>query len=223
MPFTTPIIDDFNRANEYPLSQGGHWQTRNDSAGQVLSNQYAPRASPTGRYQQVYIGVGPFTDCEGYVTVATPNDWSLVTARNQAGTNLSLNKNYCVQSGAGSFIVLKKVSNTETFLASTTHAVSAGDQIGIRCIGTTIEGWHKPAAGSWSLILSATDSSWASGFLGMEQGNPGGGAIGRLDDFGGGAIVSTAIKTIMGVSYPSNVKTAIGLAQASVKKIDGLA
>jgi len=32
----------------------------------------------------------------------------------------------------------------------------------------------------------------------------------------------TAIKTVMGVTYPGSVKTAIGLAQASVKTVDGL-
>lgn len=37
------------------------------------------------------------------------------------------------------------------------------------------------------------------------------------------AAPTSSIKTVMGVSYPTNVKTAMGLAQASVKTIDGLA
>lgn len=42
----------------------------------------------------------------------------------------------------------------------------------------------------------------------------------RTDPVLGG---SSSIKTVLGVSYPSNVKTALGLAQASVKTIEGLA
>lgn len=44
-----------------------------------------------------------------------------------------------------------------------------------------------------------------------------------LAHYNAGIAPATSIKTVMGVSYPTNVKTIEGLARASVKTVDGLA
>ena len=66
-PGGTPIVDDFNRANENPLSGGGNWTTITSIGGaQLVSNAVAASGSTTAGslWHTVFTG-----DVETYATV----------------------------------------------------------------------------------------------------------------------------------------------------------
>jgi hypothetical protein len=63
--------------------------------------------------------------------------------------------------------------------------VAAGDAIGIRCNGSTIEGWRKPSGGEWGKINTATDATYGSaGYFAIDD--TGVTTANQFDDWGGG-------------------------------------
>jgi hypothetical protein len=91
-------------------------------------------------------------------------------------TYVSLDK----QSGSGS-------TRTLTNLGTAAQTVGAGDQIAVQAISSSINLWYKASGGSWTLLISVTDSSYASGKIGIESR----GIFSTLDDFGGGTVILT--------------------------------
>jgi parallel beta-helix repeat protein len=188
---STTVLDNFNRANGVLTSP---WVGMNNS--QMYINTNAAAAGPaSGRWQSRYEGSGPFTDSESYATLAVLDDWQLVGVRVQQTTAGSgLNSGYYAQYGGGTFNITKKVNNVETSLGTMSLTLAAGDKIGIRVIGNTITAYSYQS-GTWTLRLTATDSTFTSGYLAMEQGTANSSQTGRLDDFGGGNIAN-AIQAI---------------------------
>jgi hypothetical protein len=89
--------------------------------------------------------------------------------------------------------LLKRVASVESTITTFTalQTVSANDSIGVQVVGSAIDLYHKPSAGSWTLIQSTTDSSIASaGYIGIGSG-AGITVEPRADDFGGGTISSS--------------------------------
>lgn len=182
----TPILDDFNRANESPL---GRWWSASPvyntvGLARVVSNQC--QAVSGDAHPAWALSYPPNQQC--YVTIANwpASSYLQVACRgtrwNSAGFN---NDYYSVRAtqSSNAFALFKTVNDSDTQLATTTLAMAAGDAIGISTVDTTIQAYHKPAAGAWTLIHEVTDSALS-----------GGGQIGvlflnaTLDDFGGGAI-----------------------------------
>lgn len=181
---STSILDDFNRADESPLAGG--WTLPVWSGGgnvRIVSNSVT---YITGDYGDAAWTTAPANDQESYITfttlTATGAPVAAVFVRlttlggfSVRGYELSADVN------AGT-IELKTMSPSFTTLASTNITLQSGDSLGIRAVGTTITGWRKPSGGSWTQILSATDSSETSGRIGFAiyQGTF------VVDDFGGG-------------------------------------
>lgn len=220
----TPILDALNRANENPLSGGGNWAQSPTSSTpqlQLISNQAT--GITVGASNESYWTPSTFgPDSECYFTVPVlmaAGNYVRLHHRVVNPASTSVRRGYMMQweNAANGCRIFKETATsafTQLALAAAARIV-AGDQIVFRAVGNVISVYQNG-----SLVLSVTDSSFTAGgslIFGCRD------TTVRLDDLGGGTIPSTSIKTIMGVAYPSNVKTVEGLAQASVKTVDGLA
>lgn len=85
---------------------------------------------------------------------------------------------------------------SDVAIDSESMTVEEGDSFGMRLHGSTIEVWHKPAVGSWTLIFTASDATYG------DAGNLAA-AIqtlstdGALDNFGGGDLVAATATIVV--------------------------
>jgi hypothetical protein len=189
-PYTTEVLDNFNRADEDPLSQGGNWEaTVGATTLEVTSNQAA------------YLGATNFAysnrttefpgDVEVWVTIATVGDSGLIFCTRQIGSGTA--DFYVLRASANDLAVWQSVNQTvgsgftgwqwDTRLAS---ALANGDEIGIRRVGNLIEVW-RTVSGTWTFVHCQGDPSpFNGGRIGLMQHGTGA----RMDDFGGGAVTT---------------------------------
>lgn len=177
------ILDNFNRANENPLVGDGNWDELNlfTSPFQITSNELQGGGTVSSGYWKRHIS---FTDVDVVVTIDTvggANDDTIVVARIQQPGGTDTYDGYEFKWTPNGTFVLTRVDNAlDTILASTTSmgTLSNGDKIKIRCLGTLIEG-HVFRSGAWVKVLSAVDSTYTKGYVGVRQFN----STARLDDF----------------------------------------
>jgi len=100
---------------------------------------------------------------------------------------------YCVSYNfvSGLLELYRMGGGSLTFLQGTAHAQAfgAGDWLGLRCQGSNITGYHRPAAGVWAQVVSAVDSTYPGpGYVGVTifDGNN----VGRIDNFSAGPSLS---------------------------------
>lgn len=193
------LLDDFNRANEDPLSDGGRWTNRIDPVNhndmQTASNLCAPPTTVgpgSAWWNPNYFG----PDVEAYYTVSAltaDNGYLRVFARViDPRTNGA--KGYMVQinilSGTDTTELYRMDSATSfTQIGSTFSANwTAGWKIGLECIGSTITAYQN-TGGGWTSIITATDETYpGSGFAAIGGRKDTGSNIGRLDDVYAGTI-----------------------------------
>lgn len=204
---TTPVLDNANRANEDPISQGGNWaQSFGDSNPfRVVSNQILPNASTFSGsvYSPTY---GP--DTEVYITIATRQSGSSAfiylayRLTNPGGTFTAYELKIPANTGSSTWTLYKIIAGAATVLNTWTQAISNGDSVGMEATGNSHQPRHKPSAGSWGAVGSPySDSSiTGAGQIGLEGDVYGPGQT--FDDFGGGTIVtasdkSPAVKTLV--------------------------
>lgn len=192
---TTQLLDDFNRANESPLA--GNWSTPITAVGfgaqaRLTSNAIITHNTPpanVGAYWDIAT-FGP--DCEAWMRCAADlnsgESWYVYARiKDEATTNydayqVSLNF-------AGTLAITRRDNGAGTLLSSSTVTATVGDYIGIRCIGSLIEAWHKPVStGEWVRVTTAEDNTYpAAGYIGFGMLTNDTTTI--LDDFGGGTYV----------------------------------
>ena len=205
---TTPILDDFNRADENPLSGagnwGGFWPQPGSPADLKLVSQRVEGISTSKESNSFWAATTFNEDQECYATVPTlptgipPHQWPGVYCR--------------IRGPAGSFKVygwevkwdrltlLKVIGTTVTVLQEqmlgggdslphlhvggpTGVAFLPGMAIWLHCQGSTISGYIGELGGDYTLITQATDTSVAgAGAVGMQIFVVGP----TLDNFGGG-------------------------------------
>jgi RHS repeat-associated protein len=193
---TTPILDDFNRADEDPLSQGGAWAARDPIGGtatlKVVSNVAAPRVtSQTVSYRTtVYPG-----DMEAYATVAAVANQDLgvntmvLNIRQVGGQGWDgIYLGWRDKTTGDTLTFSRVINNSTTVLGVAAVEIHAGDVLLARRVGTQLEAWVKHED-AWELKLTVTDTVLTGGMIGIglnnsSQPNP----LGRWDDFGGGAL-----------------------------------
>jgi hypothetical protein len=191
---TTGILDNFNRSNEDPLSDGGKWSNGPFTGllnHKVVSNQCLASVSAAGeanmyRSDQTY---GP--DSEAFVTVVTispTNDDVMLFLRCQSPGTTGFD-GYMVALDIASPSVTKifRIDNEATTLlgAAITTAWANGDAVGAEAIGSTIAAYRKPSGGSWAQLGTRSDSTYGSaGNIGMYIED----VDFVTDDFGGGTV-----------------------------------
>lgn len=189
---TTPQLDNFTRANEDPLSQGGNWGIDLLPATgnlQVLTNLCAATIDDYCDAWRDNTDYGP--DSEAWCVVPT---W-------EAGKAIELTVRIANPGAAGldGYLLhvakpdvweIYRIDNTsQTKLGVTvTQAVANGDSIGLEAVGTSIRGYHRSGVGAWTLIMTRSDATYgAAGFIGLviqEDAT-------RVSSFGGGTSIPT--------------------------------
>jgi PKD domain-containing protein len=179
------LLDNFNRANENPLSQGGNWTNLGTTKLQLVSNGVVG-LSASGNNSMSYSGAGDFTDCDAWVTLTgTPTPGSsyagVIARQRHNGFVIATGQ---ANPGANEIILqYVNVGGGVTALGTWPITTSPGDSVGIRCVGTTISAYYKPVGGDWQLLGSATDTNEPSGYIGLTTND----TVYAMDNFGGGA------------------------------------
>jgi hypothetical protein len=184
---TTPVLDNFNRANG-PV--GSNWsliRSNGYAAMNVAGN--AAVDSSSSAYAWNYWNAATFgPNAEAYVTVASySGDTLRIGARVTGGTNYSGYFVAISPTGAWSIIRIDNGGSPVTLASGVTQQIHAGDKIGIRIVGSVVTALRYTAGGGWVQVLSydtASDSVRyaAAGRLALEF------RAGGFDDFGGGSI-----------------------------------
>ncbi len=193
---TTPILDNFNRPDETPLSGGGNWTGEFSGVTdplKLVSNEVAGQNSVTSDSYWVAQKFG--VDQEAYATVrakpAIAGDSINVPCRIQEP---SVTQNSwdgyellaLTQSGTDTLLIRRVTNDGMTVLVSTSLEFAVGDRLWLRCAGSTLTASIDQGAG-FTQILQATDSVYVlDGWIGLRIR----GTTGRADDFGGGNLVA---------------------------------
>jgi peptidoglycan/xylan/chitin deacetylase (PgdA/CDA1 family) len=191
-PGSTPILDNFNRANENPLSGGGNWSALSSGGAQLLNNAVASSGTGTSTsgWKTSYTG-----DVEARTTVLISTDNAGVM------THASLNgagqlSGYLWQWQGGnspaSFALYRGDANAFTTLATFNgFSLDPGDQLALQVTGSSVQGWVYHL-GSWQQVASATDTTYRTGKIGLRVR----GTTPIVDDFGGGQVQAPPPTTV---------------------------
>jgi peptidoglycan/xylan/chitin deacetylase (PgdA/CDA1 family) len=195
-PGVAPILDNFNRANENPLSGGGNWGSISSlGSAQLVSNAVASPSSTTAAslWRTVFSG-----DVETYATIPTSTN----NAGLYAETTLSSgNANGYLWQWQGSdvspaFRLYRADNNVLTTLGTFSgFALTAGDKLALRVIGDSVQGWVYHLGG-WQQVSSATDTTYRTGQIGVRPR----GTTPIIDDFGGGPVQAPQ-QTIVSLTF----------------------
>lgn len=182
---TTSILDDFTRADANNL--GSSWTDRSvQDHLEINGNRVAENGS--GNFGSSYWNVATYgPDCEAYYSVPVlPGGSNYVrlylrlTSPGVAGET-----GYMAQWNNSSGLIITRENSKESFTNLSSDSAArfvADDQIGFSAVGSTLTVYKNGTA-----VLTATDSTYSSaGYLaiGMRSWS------GRIDDFGGGTIVT---------------------------------
>lgn len=178
----TPLIDDFNRA-----SLGANYTTLLGTPT-ISSNQLAASVAPAVAYYNVF----QVTDGEAWCQIPTlpgiAANFDLGIRLTDAGSIATVD-GYVIrftQNVGTDTLSLIRITNAAVgaTLATFNQEVAAGDYIGIRAFGTLFSAYYRSGStGFFTLLGSATDATYASGFLSFTMPN----TTIRIDNFGGGA------------------------------------
>jgi hypothetical protein len=222
-PTTSGLIDNFNRADNVastqPTSSGANWSTNliNDPVSSdlaVAANQL--RANSAGTNGYITTTYGP--DSEVYADVsALPGNGQYIALWGriqEAGT--SNFDSYALvyvhsTSGNATWSLRRYINGSGTTLNNVSApALVAGESLGINIIGTgnsvTLTAYKK-SGGTWSTVGSVIDSDpsriTSAGNIGIELGD----TIMRIDNFGGGTVVTNTTPAAPTLSIPANNTT----------------
>ena len=200
---TTGILDNFNRADENPLSDGGNWSGPifpGDQRHQVLTNL----AAGAGAFPESYRSnttYGPDAEC--FFTIQTlpatgeyVSPWVRMQTPNTTGLD-GYTVTWTKLAGVDSLQLFRIDNTVGTQLGATVSLeMGAGDRLGIEAIGSVISVYVNQGSG-WVQQISATDATYgAAGNIGMDSSE----TTYRIDDFGGGtAAAVTPQRTLIGV------------------------
>lgn len=181
----TPILDNFNRANQNPPSSSWSAVTLLGNLA-VVSNQC--KANAAGNCGNYYNPATYGPACEAYVTIVTKggtgDEVDVWLRAQQPGSAFTID-GYLVawQVAAGTDqLLIRRVDNgVATTLTTIGQEMNNGDVLGIRGVGSTITAHVNGVQ-----VGSATDSTYAAAgnlLLGILN------TTFVLDDFGGGTII----------------------------------
>lgn len=181
------ISDNFNRADENPLSNGGKWSLLGVPLPSALvSNQVANFAGDGTQAYSFWVEEA-WTDAEVYYDLTTApgsiNASSSFAILLRATSGSPLPSHYAIFYFPNSGTVNTYYSDSAGSLHSLIGSVSvpsyiSGMKLGARIYGNTIE-FFMYRSGAWSKILTVTDSTLSSGYVGFRLDSPS-----SIDNFG---------------------------------------
>jgi hypothetical protein len=210
---TTPILDNFNRADG---AIGSNWIAGfGDSIPAISTN--AAKGATSGWYGAVWAPSGTPAifgpDCEVRYTLTAGDtagsQQAMVLARLTNPTNGSTFAGYSARIATSQPQIGKFTAGGGTYAALASGGAvtpAAGDGIGLECIGNVINLYYAPA-GAWpgTPTLTFTDNSspiTGAGAIGVDWNQSAANSNG-MEDFGGGSLASPAfaIPILLGPSY----------------------
>lgn len=193
---STPILDDFNRLTEKPLSQAGFWASSDPSgnaANTLDLDSVQGRNTDTLGQVRSYRTADYTGYVEAYFTVASmPGNGlylELLLNLTDVGSPLWDGYRFIVLDGASDQFIINRVENGQSFNVGTAvnRNIAVGDRLLARRIGPFIEFWHDAGGiGSWTRVRQELDTYVTVGRIGAGMWKKNG----AIDDFGGGAVVS---------------------------------
>ena len=219
----TSIIDNFNRANENPMTG---WANMTTSGLQVVSN--ACTTSGAGLNSSYWNTIFTGADCEAYVTIASDpaSNRSMYVYVRLTDIGSGTTDGYAIKfnklSGTDTLQLIRVDNGSETVLgANFTQELTAGNKFGIEIVGSTLTAYVNTGSG-WTSLGTRTDSTYsAAGYAGL------GIASGSLDDFGGGVLSSgitvtpSPVTAVSGSLAPTIVFGSISLSGLVCASISG--
>ena len=191
-PGGTPVLDNFNRANENPLSGGGNWGSISSLGGaQLVSNALASPSPTTAAslWSTVFAG-----DVETYGTIliSTNNAGLYAEATLSSGNANGYLWQWQGNDVSPSFALYRSDNNVLTTLGTFSgFTLTAGDKLALRVVGDSVQGWVYHL-GSWQQVASATDTTYRTGRIGVRPR----GTTPIIDDFGGGGVPAPKLTTV---------------------------
>jgi hypothetical protein len=182
---TTPILDDFNRANSPSL--GVNW-TQAAGNTEVAGNACIATGGGANAVLWAPTTFGP--NFESYYTISTaiPDGNSIAVGAIRNGTFNGYATVLDAFAGNDTVKIERYTGGAPTVLvANGDHALAVGDIVGYWCNGTTHQSWIRKS-GIWTLVHNISDSMYTGNtdfrlLLTMVRTQPTSGAI---DDYGGG-------------------------------------
>jgi len=191
----TDFLDQFQRANEDPLSQAGAWSsTPLFGTGETLE----VLSSAAGQNEGEVVQVNSFRtddvvgDAEVHARIAnTPNNnqwFYLYLHLQQAGTagvdGYRANWFHWISTDG---LYIQKITNgvATTIAGPLALDPATGDTLLLRRWGLALELWRRNGA-TWTKLLSTLDGDYTSGRLGLGMDDD----DGKWDDFGGGGLTA---------------------------------
>lgn len=182
--------DAFNRANEGPPPSANWTNTvlSQEAAGLRVLNNVAVKgavADQGGAWWNAGL-IGPDAQASVTVTDATPSGtislYLRLTSPGIAATTAGYDCTVNVDDATPNVYLIRLENSNQVILTSTTAVnINDGDSFGCSIIGTAFTFWHKPAAGSWTQVLSTTDGIvTAAGYSGLRVSNT---DLLSMDDF----------------------------------------
>ncbi len=201
----TALLDDFNRADEDPLSGGGNWlQTDTAFVGPLILRGMAATHRSPGVSGDSFWTPQTFDPAVGQVEVwgcpggggagAAGVAWALDFWQDAGGSGQVDGYRFRNESsGGGAGFVIYKVTNTNNVAAVSGDpgfVTGAGDATPMlmRRNGNDIEGWYSTDSGAnWTMVVSMTDTSYMGPYnLACGIRDNSGGQVLDWDCFGGG-------------------------------------
>ena len=184
------ILDDFNRADESPLSGTGNWQSVAYFSGnfRLVSNQIATISPAT--FGGMAWGTKLDLNFNAYVDIPVlPNADSTNVKLSMLVSLIGNQDGFAVEffsSGGGLYAYLYRyTAGSAAALGNLTpFPLSPGDAIGIDRSGTTIRAWYRKN-GVWVKAIEAVDASSQVPLYPSVSIN---GTVPRVDNFGGGPV-----------------------------------
>lgn len=189
------LLDDFNRANENPVSQNGNWWVvgvNGLAPAPLVQNQLKDFSTPGYSYRvKPYFG----GEMEAGATITSRpanNEWlSVFVALQDAGTptydGYELRATM-LNGSADRWEVIRITDGQQTTLATDYFEIASGGTMFLRRGAYRLEFWWKPPGGPWQRKLDTpelVDFTYRWGMIGA-----GGYRSGALDDFVGGTRLS---------------------------------
>jgi hypothetical protein len=200
----TGTLDNFDRANEDPLSNGGAWGGALFNSDQTLEVASNVAGGLDSTFSNSYYATSFGPDCECWCDIPTIGASSSVflylRVAGQGGTNTVDGYEVELNNSANTIALSRLDNEVGTQLGATTSFSPAnGDSVGISAIGSTIEMWYIDASvapGTWVSGGQRTDATYgAAGKIGVMLAT----TSDRIDNFGGGTVAAAAA----GRAYPA--------------------
>lgn len=185
------LLDNFNRANETPLSNGGAWKGPIFSGdAQLLLNGNRVSAAGSSVWADSYWATKfPSNQIVGYEIAAKVSSRIFeMSVRIQNPGTSNLNLYYCaINTSTGAWELGSVVKGVEATVGTGSKALTVGDKVYLEASGTTIRCIHETAAGVKTTVIEKTSSAVSGeGFIGASLLSNG--TELAIDNFYGGAL-----------------------------------